>query len=456
MAKKTAPSSDDDLARRLNRGVRKKHARLSFDGAVPFGEALRVQRWRLGNGLRIRLLVDPSAPLVSYHTWFRVGSRHEEKGKTGLAHFFEHMMFNETSNLPWGEFDRRMEAAGAETNAATWVDWTYYFETLPADELPLAVELESDRMRNLVVREKQVESEREVVANERRLSVEDDVHGAADERLQALAYGREHPHGWPTIGWMDDIEGYRVPDCRAFYRTWYAPNNATVVVVGDLDPADLLARIQAAYGGIGPSKLPARPTPPTPRQRKERRETLPWPTASEKLCLGWHGPPYASFEHAVAELIDELWTGGRSSRLRRRLVDELELVSALHGGIAGLRHGGLFDLWISMREGRAAEDALAVIDEEVERLAREPVPEAELSKVKSRLELHFLTHVETTGGKAEQVGYGETVADDPSHAFVRLEELRRVRPEDVTRVARELLRSSRRSIVHVQPTEAVS
>jgi zinc protease len=444
------------LAERLNRGVRSKHARLSFEGEVPFGEQLRVERWRLGNGLRIRLLLDRSAPVVSYHTWFGVGSRHEEEGKTGLAHFFEHMMFNETKSLPWGEFDRRMEAAGGETNAATWIDWTYYFESLPADELPLAIELESDRMRNLVVRRPQVESEREVVANERRMSVEDDVHGMADERLHALAFGRAHPHGWPTLGWMDDIRGYRVSDCRAFYRTWYAPNNATVVVVGDLDREDALARLQAAYGSIRPSTLPERPAPPKPRQRKERRARLTWPTATEKLCLGWHAPPYASLDHAAAEVVDELWTGGRSSRLYRRLVEELELVSELRGGVSGLRHGGLFDLWISMREGHTASEALAVLDEEVERICGEPVDEAELSKVKSRLELFFLTHVETTGGKAEQIGYGEQVADDPGHAFVRLGELRRVTAEDVTRVARRMLQPGRRSVVHVVPKEARS
>src|SRR5690606_1867979 len=162
------------------------------------------------------------------------------------AHFFEHMMFNETKNLPQGEFDRLVDAAGGESNAATWIDWTYYYESLPAEELPLAIRLESERMRNLVIRAPQVESEREVVMNERRMSVEDDVYGAASEALHALAFGREHPHGWPTIGWMEDIEGYRVRDCQSFYRTWYAPNNATIVVAGDLSPEGALEGIQGA------------------------------------------------------------------------------------------------------------------------------------------------------------------------------------------------------------------
>lgn len=450
MAKQNTSS---ELVERLNRGVRRSGARLTFEGERPFGEQFRIQKWRLGNGLRVRVLADASAPIVAYHTWFGVGSRHEEEGKTGLAHFFEHMMFNETKNLPWGEFDRRLEDAGGESNAATWIDWTYYHESLPADELPLAIGLESDRMQNLVIRKPQVESEREVVANERRMTVEDDVHGSADERLQALAYGRKHPHGWPTIGWMEDIKRYRVPDCRAFYRTWYAPNNAALVIVGDVDLEDALSRVQAAYGRIAPSVLPNRPPPPAPRQRAERRARMNWPTATEKLCMAWHAPPYASAEHAVAEIIAELWTGGRSSRLRRRLVEELELVAELKGGVSGLRHGGLFDLWVSMREEHRATEALAVIDEEVDRLAREPVGPRELAKVKNRLELFFLTHVETAGGRAEQIGYGEMVADDPGHAFVRLEELRRVTADDVTRVARWMLRPERRSIVHVVPNE---
>lgn len=443
-----------ELAARLNRRVRAKSARVAYEGDLPFGERLAVARYRLGNGLRVLFLEHHAAPVVSYHTWFRVGSRHEEPGKTGLAHFFEHMMFNETESLPQGEFDRLIDGAGGESNAATWIDWTYYYESLPAEELPLAIRLESERMHALVVRAPQVQSEREVVMNERRMSVEDDVYGAASEALHALAFGREHPHGWPTIGWMEDIEGYRVRDCRSFYRTWYAPNNATVVIAGDVSPEDALARIQEAYGGIAPSKLPARPAPRPSRQRTERRARFGWPTPSEKLCLAWHAPPHVAYDSAVLEVIDELLGGGRSARLRRRLVEELELVAELRAGVSGLRHGGLFEMWISMREGKPAAEALSVVDEEIARISRERVPDAELEKIKNRIELFFLSEIETVGGKASQIGFGDVVADDPAHAFARLAELRRVSSEDVQRVASALLRPSRRSVVHVLPAEA--
>ncbi len=438
----------------MNRRTRKKSAHVTHLGESDFGGRLKIAVYRLGNGLRVLLLEDHAAPLISYHTWFRVGSRHEEAGKTGLAHFFEHMMFNETENLPQGEFDRLIDAAGGESNAATWIDWTYYHESLPAEELPLAIRLESDRMAHLVVRAPQVDSEREVVANERRMSVEDDVYGAASEELHALAFGREHPHGWPTIGWMGDIEGYRVRDCQRFYRTWYAPNNATVVVVGDFDPERVLALVQDAYGPLGPSALPDRPPPSAPKQRGERRSRIAWPTAAEKLDIAWHSPPHVDFDAAVLEVVDEVLTGGRSARLRRLLVEELELVAELRGGVSGLRHGGLFEVWLSMREGKSATDALAVVDREIERLVSEPIPNAELEKVKNRIELFFLSEIETVNGKASQVGFADVVSDDPGHAFTRLEELRRVSAEDVRRVAARYLRPARRSIVHVTPAEA--
>jgi zinc protease len=203
----------------------------------------RVLRYRLENGLTILLLRDRSAPVCAYYTWFSVGSRHEKEGKTGLAHLFEHLMFNETENYKAGEFDRKLEESGAESNAATWVDWTYYHEAVPKDRLPLAVKLEAERMARLVLREPQVKSEKEVVANERRYRVDDDVEGAANELLYKTAFTR-HPYHWPTIGWMADIVGFSPEDCGRFYKTYYAPNNAVVVVVGDFVEERLLGLMQ--------------------------------------------------------------------------------------------------------------------------------------------------------------------------------------------------------------------
>ena len=201
------------LAERLSSHAKGTNARITFVAEVPFG-SLKVHRYRFGNGLTLLVLADPSTPLLSYQTWFHVGSRHEQKGKTGLAHLFEHLMFNQTRSLPQGEFDRQIEAAGGETNAATWTDWTHYHTDVPASELQTVATLEAERMKHLVLRVPQVRSEKEVVANERRFRVDDDVEGTVSERMYAMAF-RRHPYHHPTIGWMKDIEAFTTADCRA-------------------------------------------------------------------------------------------------------------------------------------------------------------------------------------------------------------------------------------------------
>jgi zinc protease len=438
------------LVRELNRNVRSKNARLAYSGATPFGERLHIERFRLGNGLRVLVVVDHSAPVVSYHTWFRVGSRHEKPGKTGLAHLFEHLMFNEAEGLAAGEFDRLFEAAGAETNAATWTDWTFYYENLPTDALELAVRLESQRMGHLVLREPQLVSEKEVVANERRYRVDDDVEGTTSEQLYALAFKR-HPYHWPTIGWMRDIEGFNLEDCRAFYRTFYAPNNATLVLVGDVDAHAALGLIQEHYGRYGASRVPSETSMAEPPQRRERRKTLRLPTATEKLQLGYRAPGLGDPDWGPLTLANDILFGGRSSRLYRRLVDDLELATECRGSVTPFRDPGLHEMWVALRPGKAARQALKVLDAEVDRLRAEPPTDAEVDKAKNRYELGFLNGMETAGGKAEQVGFYETVLGDAGLIFQRLEEYRRVTPEDVQRVARRYLDRSRRTVLHVLP-----
>ena len=421
---------------------------------VPFGESLEVKRYRLANGLTILVLRDPSAPVVSYQTWLRVGSRHEERGKTGQAHLLEHLMFNGTKARPQGVFDRLLEAAGGETNAATWCDWTSYYENVPASELALVVELEADRMANLALDRAQVASEKEVVVSERRDRVEDDVEGTMSELLYATAFGRTHPYGWPTIGWMKDIASFTPSDCRAFYRRHYAPDAATLVVAGDVDEAELLALVQRHYGSLRPSGVGPAPVPRLAAQDAERRRSIRWPTPTQKLAAAWHAPGFAHFDHAVLVVISQLLTGGRSSRLHRELVRERELATEVRMSIAPFEHGTLVDLFVSAREGKTAEQSLRLTERALARLGKELAPEAELSKVKARLELGFLGAMETASGKADQIGFSEAVTRDPAHSFVRLAEYRRVTPQDVRRVAREIFVDHRRTLVLAEPTAA--
>ncbi|MFI5297946.1 MAG: M16 family metallopeptidase [Polyangiales bacterium] len=433
----------------LNTG-RPADARVEWEGETPFGPTMRVRSYRLGNGLEILLLVDHHAPVVAYHTWFHVGSRDEEVGKTGLAHFFEHLMFNETTSLAAGEFDRVFEENGAETNAATWTDWTYYHESIPASKIGLAVKLESDRMHNLVLRDKQVGSEREVVANERRYRVDDDVEGSVSELLFKTAF-TVHPYRWPTIGWMADIEAYTPADCERFYRTYYAPNNASVIIVGDVDEAATLKLIQDGYGGLARSTIARKSRPTEPKQTVERRVEVKKPTATEKVMLGYQSPPLGDADHVALTVLNEILFGGRASRVYRALVQQTEIASDLRGWVATLSDPGLYEMYLTARGVHTASELIGALDAELGKLREHGVTEPELARAKSRLELGFLQGLETVSGKAEQIGFYKTTLGDPGKAFERLEAYRGVSADDVVRVARAYLIAEHRSVVVVLP-----
>jgi zinc protease len=437
------------LIERLNRGVRKRNARWTFVRDQSFGDALTLRRFQLGNGLTVLTLLDRSAPTVSYHTWFRVGSRHERPGKTGLAHLFEHLMFGETRNHPHGDFDRLMERAGAEANAATWTDWTCYYENAPRDTLPLLIELEADRMSNLVLRPPQVTSEKEVVANERKLRVDDDVEGRALELLYESAF-RDHPYRWPTIGWMKDIRGFTVRDCQGFYRTHYAPSNATVVIAGDFNEHKALALIQKHYGGMSAAS-PAKASTPSkePSQRAERVLQLTAPTPTEKLLMGYHAPSFSDPDTPALVIANEVLFGGQSSRLHRLFCLDQEIALSVRGSISPFVDPGLFEMWIFLREGKRKADAMALLDREVGKLGSHGPSPLELDKAINQLELSFLHSMETAGGKAEQIGFYETVAHDGGAVFDRLAAYRHVTADAVKRAVTKYLRPSRRTRVEI-------
>lgn len=428
------------------------NGKVTFVGDIPFGPTMRVRRFELGNGLRILLCPDNSAPVIAYHTWFRVGSRHERPGKTGLAHLFEHLMFNETETHEAGLFDRLLEEAGAESNASTWLDWTQYNCAIPKENIALVVELEAERMAHLVLRDPQVTSEKEVVANERRYRVDDDVEGAVNELLWKTAYTK-HAYHWPTIGWMEDIEGFTTEDCREFYQAFYCPNNATVVVTGDYDEGDMLQKISSAYGSMGRGPIPLEDVQPEPPQTAERRVTTHQPTTSEKLSVGYHSPGLGDFDHLSALLMGEILAGGRASRLHRRLVRDLELSTGVQAFVGPFRDPSLTEFYASACGDHTAEEMLTAMDEELTRIAAEPVTEEELSRAKARIELSLLSGLETADGKASTLGFYETVLGQPDAPFQRLDTIQRLDASDVRRIARSMLRNENRTVVLVKRSE---
>jgi zinc protease len=446
----SSPAQLTALLRRLNDGC-PGDRQLEYLGQTAFGPQLRIERFRMGNGLSILLLEEHAAPTVAYHTWFRVGSRNESPGKTGIAHLFEHLMFNETEGLEAGEFDRQLEELGAESNASTWLDWTHYDIAVPAQAFERVAELEAERMDRLVLRSPQVESEKEVVMNERRYRVEDDVEGALNELLWSTAF-ESHPYRWPTIGWMTDIEGFNVEDCRQFYRTYYAPNNATLVIVGDVTPERVLKKLQETYGAYPAATIPDPPIAGEPPQAAEKRLEVSKLTPTWKLNIGYHSPALSHPDHLPLSLLSEVLFGGRSSRLVRALVREQELASDVRSSLSPLRDPGLFEIFVSAREGTVAEQLLAVVDAELDRVQLEPISLDELTRAKARIELGLLQGLTTNEGKASTIGFYEVVLGEPAAAFERLAALGHIRVDDVVQVARRYLNRRSRTVICVRPS----
>ncbi|MCG8417492.1 MAG: insulinase family protein [Proteobacteria bacterium] len=416
----------------------------------PVSNELIIRRYQLDNGLSAVLLADYSAPIVSYQTWFRVGSRHEQPGRTGMAHFFEHLMFGKTQNVAAGEFDRLIERCGGDNNAATWNDWTFYRTSLPAAELELAVRLESDRMSNLILDDERIETEREVIINERKERVEDDVDGFLDERLNALAF-THHPYRWPTIGWMEDIRVLDRASVHSFYRTFYAPNNATVVLCGDFSEDVALDMLARYYGDMDPAEIPSEVTPVEPAQKAERRQVFAKPVNADRLIVGYQVPGQSDPDWLVLDFISALLSGGPSTRLYRRLIIETELASSLDCTMPPFRDPCLFRIGVSLGRNRHADDVLAEIDATIGELCDHLVSDAELTKIKNCVETDFWSALEDCDGKAEALGHYETTLGDFRRLFDMARRLGEITAEDVMRVVRTYLVPERRSSVIAQP-----
>jgi zinc protease len=406
----------------------------------------------LPSGLRLRVLRETGSPTVSYATYFQVGSRHERPGITGISHLFEHMMFNGAAKYGPKQFDRVLEARGGASNAYTSNDLTVYYEDFAADAFETVVDLESDRMRSLRIDDAALEQEREVVKEERRLRTDDSVHGLMEEALDGLVY-QAHPYRWPVIGWMSDIERITRADCEAYFRTFYAPGNAAIYVVGDLDPEATLATLERAYGDI-----PAGPPPPPvatgePEQRGARRAEIRYPAQGPALLCGWRAVAARSPDTAALDLAQVCLGVGESSRLRLRLVHQEALATSVGVSFGWRIDPGVFSIFAELAPGVRVERVERILAEELARLAERGVTAAELKRARALLRSSVLHELGTHHGLAHALGNAEALLGDWREAGRALELYARVRPADVQRVVRDHLAPARRNTVVLCPEQ---
>jgi predicted Zn-dependent peptidase len=377
-----------------------------------------IDRHQLPNGLRVILSRDDRAPIVAVNLWYDVGSRHEKPGKTGFAHLFEHMMFQGSANVAKGEHFNLVQAAGGTNNASTWFDRTNYFETLPSHELELALWLEADRLGSLspAITQEKLDNQREVVKNERRLRVDNQPYGKADEELFALLFPERHPYHHPTIGSMEDLDAASLADVTEFFAAYYAPNNAVLTVTGDFDPPAALAMIEKYFGPISanPSIPPGPPYAIEPIVGAELRETVRDRVPLPRIYVAYRMPPFGTDGFDALDVVADLLTRGRASRLYRALVREQQLAQDA-GGFAYPFIGGatMFAVEVTARPGVEPDRLEAALWAEIDRLTADGPTDAELERVRNLHASSIESSLEHMGERADRLSMYTCLFDHP-------------------------------------------
>jgi len=418
-------------------------------------ERFKVERHVLDNGLVVLTHEDHSVPTGAFWQWYRVGSRNEHPGITGLSHFFEHMMFNGSKNVPPKEYDRILESNGGYSNAFTDRDMTAYYEEVASDHLDVPLKLDSDRMASLSLLPDQLKSEIEVVKEERRLRVDNDVNGMLDEGLWASAFVASTYH-WPVLGWMKDLERIPRDDMVAYFRTYYAPNNCILVLVGDFQTASALAAIKEAFGAIPSQPAPPVPIDSEPEQRGERRIEVRYPAETETFVEGYKAPGVQSPDIYVLDILSTLLSNGESSRLHQALVYDRQMALDVSTEFQTRLQPGLFTCSVQMKPGRTAAEGQAALDSTLATFAKEGPSPRELQKAKNLLEAGFVKALKTNNGVGQTLAFYEHIFGGYQAMFLAIDKYRAVTADDCRRAARELFDARRRTVAVLVPEAAPS
>ncbi len=420
--------------------------------SVARSQQFNVETHQLKNGMKILLLEDHSIPNVALYFFHRVGSRNEHTGITGLSHFFEHMMFNGARKYGPGMFDRTMEDNGGSNNAYTSEDLTVYQDWFPSQVLPLMFDLEADRMGALAFDPKMIESERGVVANERRLSVENNNDNLLREQLMAAAF-TAHPYQWPVVGWMVDIEHWTRDDLMQYFKIYYAPNNCEMLVVGDIQPPEVVSLAEKYFGPI-PAQEPPRPvTTQEPKQLGERQVYVNKFSQLPILEIAYHSPSAVNPDFVPLTILEYILLRGESSRLYHRLVDVEQVAISVDGGQSPHMDPFVFEIDIQPQSGIEVKRIETILYEELEKVREHPVTEQELQKAKNTAVADFYRSMKTIDGKANTIGFYDVVYGDYHKLFEQVDLLNKVSLEDVQGVAKKYFDPTNRTIAVLVPDQ---
>jgi zinc protease len=404
----------------------------------------------LKNGMKVLVQPDHSIPNVALYIFYRIGSRNEHPGTTGLSHFFEHMMFNGAKKYGPGELDKVMEANGGSNNAYTTQNVTVYQDWFPRSALSLIYDIESDRIRNLTFDPKKIASEREVVASERRLSVDNDNFGLLDEQLWATAF-IAHPYQWPVVGWMSDIEHWRMEDLKHHFEMGYSPSNATMVVVGDVSPDEIFQLCEKFIESI-PSHAPPPPvTTVEPEQLGERRLVVHKPAELPLLLIGYHIPQTNNPDYYALNILRSVLFQGESSRMYLRLVDKDQIALDVSSFIQPAFDPTLAILTVQPRQGIDPQACEKAIYEELDKVKAAQISDQELEKAKNGRLVEFYREMRTISGRANTIGTYEIFMGDYNKLFDAAKNYSAVTKADLQRVAKKYFGANNRTVATLLP-----
>jgi zinc protease len=427
-----------------------------FAQAPPAKIEVAYTQFTLPNGLHVILHEDHRVPIVTTNVWYHVGSARERMGRTGFAHLFEHLMFMGSAHAKYGEFDALLEDAGGDNNASTEYDRTNYYINVPANALELALFLESDRMGTLLeaMTPKTVDAQRDVVKNERRQSYENRPYGMAEITIGEMLYPEGHPYHWPVIGYMPDLTAASYDDVVQFFKTYYAPSNASLVVAGDFKSADARRLVEKWFSDVKAAPEPPPETIPGVRLTGVQKKTITDRVQLPRLFLAWLTPPHFTPGDAEMDVVADVLASGKNSRLYKRLVYELQIAQDVAAYQQSQDLSSSFRIEATPRPGHTVEEIEKVIDEEIARLQREAPSDRELQRSLNQIEASFYNRMERLGGfggKADQLNGYFMRTGDPDWFNEDLARYRALSPSDVRAAAAAYLPADRRIEVIVQP-----